>query len=141
MTHPIERRLLQIAIALACLVPLFAGGAGVLGGPAMVKGIAAGEAGIDLDSHFRYLSGLLLGIGIGFAACIPAIEHRTAIFRTLGLIVILGGFARLSLVPSVGLPGPGHVFGLAMELGTVPLLVLWQGRVARRFRARGRQTR
>ena len=95
----------------------------------MVKG----EGGANLDSHFRYLSGLLLGIGLAFAATIPAIERRTLLFRTLGAVVFVGGLARLLSALELGLPGRGHVFGLAMELVTVPLLVLWQARVARRF--------
>ena len=130
MSPAAERRLLQAAITVACLVPLAAGGAGVLSGPAMLKGVDSAPA--DLDSHLRYLSGLLLGLGIGFACCIPAIERRSALFRTLGAIAVLGGCARLLSALSVGLPGTGHVFGLAMELGTVPLLMLWQARVARR---------
>ncbi len=128
-----ERRLLQIAVAVACLVPLAAGGAGVLQGPAMLKGVDAAAA--DLDSHFRYLSGLLLGLGIGFACCIPAIEARGRLFRALGAIAVLGGLARLLSALQVGLPGSGHIFGLATELGTVPLLMLWQARVARRCSA------
>ena len=129
MDRNTERRLLQIAIGTACLVPFLAGGAGVIEGPGMVKGVG----GADLDSHYRYLSGLLLGIGIGFAACIPAIERRGAVFRSLGAIVAVGGFARLLSLISVGVPSQGHVFGLCMELGTVPLLMLWQWRVERRF--------
>ncbi|HEY7810005.1 MAG TPA: DUF4345 domain-containing protein [Allosphingosinicella sp.] len=128
-----ERRLLQAAILLACLVPLLAGGAGVARGPAMLSGIDPGTAPLDLDSHFRYLSGLLLGMGIGFVICVPAIERRTAVFRALGLLAVLGGLARLYSALTIGLPGPGHIFGLFMELGTVPLLLLWQSRVARRF--------
>lgn len=126
-----ERRLLQAVVALACLVPLLAGGSGVLRGAAFIKGVGAAPP-VDLDSHFRYLSGLLLGLGLGFAWCIPAIERRTLLFRTLGLIAVLGGLARLLGLVLNGVPSAGHVFGLAMELGTVPLLLLWQARVARR---------
>jgi hypothetical protein len=137
-----ERRLLQAAILAACLVPLFAGGAGVIQGPVMLRGIDPAGAPIDLDSHFRYLSGLLLGFGLAFLYCVPAIEKRTMLFRGLGLIVLVGGLARLYSALTLGLPGPGHVFGLVMELGTVPALVLWQGRVARLFAAGPRhQTR
>jgi hypothetical protein len=135
MHRDLERHLLQGAVLLACLVPLAAGGAGVVAGPAMLAGIAPGEAAADLDSHFRYLSGLLLGLGIGFLFCVPGIDRRTALFRALGLIAVLGGIARLCSAMAVGLPGTGHLFGLAMELGTVPLLLLWQARIARRFRA------
>lgn len=129
MTASAERRALQAAIAIGLLVSLYAGSTGVVEGPAMVKG----SGGADLDSHFRYLSGLLLGIGLAFIACIPAIERRTAVFRTLGAIVFVGGLARLLSAVELGLPSTGHRFGLMMELGVVPLLVLWQGRVARRF--------
>jgi hypothetical protein len=141
MSPATERRILQAAILLACLVPLLAGGAGVIKGPAMLSGIGPGEASTDLDSHFRYLSGLLLGFGLAFLSCISAIEKRTALFRGLGLIVVIGGLARLYSAFALGLPGPGHVFGLAMELGTVPALVLWQARVARLFAGEAHQTR
>jgi Domain of unknown function (DUF4345) len=129
---PTEKRLLQGVVAVACLVPLLAGGSGVLRGAEMMHGVGPAPP-VDLDSHFRYLSGLLLGIGLAFLWCIPAIERRTLLFRTLGFLAILGGLARLLGLILRGVPGPGHVFGLAMELGTVPLLLLWQSRVARRF--------
>jgi hypothetical protein len=124
-----ERRLLQAAVALACLVQLAMGAAGVTRGPDVLSGVAAAPA--DLDSHFRYLSGLLFGLGLAFASCIPAIERRGTLFRLLGLIVVAGGLARLASLAAVGLPSRGHVFGLVMELGIVPLLMIWQSRIAR----------
>ncbi|HEX8525565.1 DUF4345 domain-containing protein [Allosphingosinicella sp.] len=127
MTAATERRLLQAALALACLVPLIAGALGIVRGPAFLGGE---QPSAGLDSHFRYLSGLLLGIGIAFAALIPRIERRGPAFRMLGLIVVLGGLARLGSLVVTGMPGPGHLFGLAMELGVLPLLMLWQARVA-----------
>ena len=127
-----ERRLLQAAVGAACLVPLGAGGAGVVESAAMLSGVEA-PLPVDLDSHFRYLSGLLLGIGLAFAWCIPRIEARAPLFRGLTFIVVAGGLARLLSLAIFGMPGPGHLFGLAMELGVVPLLALWQARIARRF--------
>jgi hypothetical protein len=137
MHRDTERRLLQGVVILACVVPLLTGGAGVIEGPAMLAGIGPGDAGPDFDSHFRYLSGLLLGLGIGFLFCVPAIERRSAVFRVLGLLVVIGGLARLYSAVAIGLPGTGHIFGLAMELGTVPAVVLWQARIAKLFRAEG----
>jgi hypothetical protein len=125
----VERTLLQCAVALGCVVPLLAGGAGMVEGPAFLRGVGSG-APPDLDSHFRYLSGLLFAIGLAFASCIPGIERKTARFRLLALLVFIGGLGRLFSFASIGLPGSGHVFGLVMELVTVPLLVLWQARVA-----------
>ncbi len=124
-----ERRLLQAAVALGCVVPLLAGGSGMIEGPAFLRGVAS-PVPPDLDSHFRYLSGLLFGAGIAFATCIPDIERKTARFRLLAFLVFVGGLGRLLSLASIGVPGAGHVFGLAMELLAVPLLVLWQARVA-----------
>ncbi|MFD1952534.1 DUF4345 domain-containing protein [Sphingomonas arantia] len=130
MTPATERRLLQAVAALACLVPLTVGGESVLRGVVYLKG-APIPVPPDLDSHFRYVSGIFLGLGFGFAYAIAAIERRTAIFRMLGLMVVLGGLARLLSLVEVGVPSNGHLFGLCMELGVVPLLMLWQTRVAR----------
>jgi hypothetical protein len=129
MTFAIERRLLQGAVALACLVPLTTGTLSVVRGVTYIKGAPALP---DLDSHFRYLSGIFLMLGIAFATCIPSIERRGPRFRLLGAMVVAGGLARLLSWAMIGPPGFGHRFGLAMELGVVPLLMLWQTRVERR---------
>lgn len=125
----LERRLLQAAVALGCAVPLLAGSVGMMHGPEMLNGVGDGSP-ADLDSHFRYLSGLLLAIGLAFATCVPGIERKTGRFRLLAFLVFVGGLGRLHSLWSIGMPGGGHVFGLAMELVAVPLLVLWQARIA-----------
>lgn len=121
-----------MTVALACLVPLGAGAAGVVQGPAMIGDAAAGGAS-DLDSHFRYLSGLLLGLGIGFAASIPTIERRSELFLVLSAIVVAGGLARLGALLVLGPPNLPHVLALGMELVVVPLLFAWQRKVALRY--------
>jgi hypothetical protein len=133
MDRRLERRLLQLAVGLACIVPLAAGGAGVLDSAAMLKGVSH-PLPPDLDSHFRYLSGLLLALGLGFAACVPAIERRGGAFRLLTFLTVVGGLSRLVSLFDAGPPGAGHLFGLGMELGVVPALALWQARVERLFR-------
>ena len=121
-----ERRALQIAILLAGIVPVLGGGAGaVLGERAFGSWAGAAE-----DSHMRYLSGLLLAIGLAYWACIPKVERRGEIVRLLTLIVIVGGLARLGGVLVAGDPGPMR-WALVMELGVAPLIWLWQARVAR----------
>lgn len=123
----IERRLLQIVVAVACLVPLGVGGAGALLGTAAL----GATTGADLDSHFRYVSGIFFGVGLGFASCVPRIEAMGARFRLLAAFVVIGGVARaLGLLDSV--PSIGHRLAIGMELGVVPLLVLWQRGVAAR---------
>jgi len=122
------RRSLQIAVALLALVPIGAGLAGVLLGPALV----AATTSVPLDSHFRYLSGLLLAIGLGFWSCVPKIEQNTGRFRLLTGLVFLGGLGRAVSLEIVGLPDVPMLFGLIMELGVTPALCLWQTLDARR---------
>ncbi len=126
-----ERRLLQIVVALGSLVPIIAGVAGIALGPAMVD---AGAAPVAADSHFGYLSGLLLGIGVAFATTVPAIEHRAARFRLLTAIVVTGGLGRLISLLARGTPGKPMLAALIMELVVTPALALWQSRVAARYR-------
>lgn len=128
----LERRLLQLAVAIACLVPLSVGGASVLHGPdAITRGLPYPAS---FDSHFRYLSGIFLALGIAFASCVPRIERSGARFQLLGWMVVAGGLSRILSLVLVGTPGFGHRFGLVMELGVVPLLMLWQARIARQHR-------
>lgn len=130
MKVAIERRLLQGSVAIGALVPIGAGGVGAVHGLAATS--TAGE------SHARYLSGLLLGIGLAFWATIPTIERRGEIIRLLGAIVVLGGLARLAATPSTGF-GMNVSLPLIMELVVTPSLVLWRERVERRYRRQTEQ--
>jgi hypothetical protein len=124
-----SKRALQLAITGAGLVPVGAGLAGVLLGPPMVS--ATGGSSIQLDSHYRYLSGLLLGIGLGFWTTVPHIEREGRKFRLLATIVVVGGLGRLWSLQAVGVPGRAMLFGLIMELAVTPLLAFWQYQVAK----------
>ena len=124
-----ERHALQVAVAVAGFVPVLTGLAGALLGISMT---GEGATGVAVDSHMRFLSGLLLGLGLAYWEAIPQIERRTERVRLLTAIVVLGGLMRLVGVLFVGLPGVPMLFGLAMELAVAPLLCLWQARVARR---------
>lgn len=126
-----ERSLLQTLVGIACLVPILTGLDGVLRGAAMFRLATVPP---DLDSHFRYLSGIFLMLGLAFASTIPMLEHKGPRFRLLGMMVIMGGLARALSWATVGAPGLGHRLGLAMELIVVPLLMLWQARVERQSR-------
>lgn len=123
-----ERRLLQQAVGLGAIIPFAAGFYGVLFGPALT-GTAMN---IALESHYRYLSGLLLAIGLCFWSTIPRIEEQTGRFRLLTLLVAVGGLGRLVGLMLTGVPTLTMLGGLTMELVVTPLLCLWQTRVANR---------
>ena len=124
MSPQIERRLLQLVIIIAGFVPVLAGLWGASG--------ALHPQGVGADSQARYLSGLLLGIGLCFWACTPTIERRRAEVRLLTAIVVVGGLARLYGLIATGDGHTGVVLPLAMELGVTPLVALWRERVERR---------
>lgn len=132
MSPALERRLLQAAVALGCLSPLWFGIKGAIEGPAMLVGVAPGASAADLVSHYRFLSGVFLGLGLVLASCVPRIEARTARLRWAAGAVVLGGLARLGGLAMGDAPSGAHHVALAAELGLTPLLVLWQARVARR---------
>ena len=111
------------------LVPVAAGAAGVLLGPAAFAPETVPA--VDLDSHLRYLSGLFLALGLAFWTTVPGIARKTARFRLLAALVVGGGLARLFSLLVAGTPSAGHIAGLGLELVVVPLLVLWQSRIPR----------
>jgi hypothetical protein len=131
MVNPVsawsEKRALQTCVVLAGLVAVWAGAWGVLSG--------LGGQGDGLASHERYLSGLLLAIGLAFWTTVSDIEGKTARFRLLTALVLIGGISRLlgvALGDTLSWPIGG---ALAMELLVAPLLCVWQGRVGARHRA------
>jgi hypothetical protein len=119
---------LQVAVGVAGLVPVSAGLAGVLLGPGMAGRVVAD---VSVDSHFRYLSGLLLGIGLTYWGMIPGIARRGAGFRLLTAVVFVGGVGRVVGVLMNGAPSWPMVFGLGMEMVVTPALCFWQWRVER----------
>ncbi|GAA3251715.1 hypothetical protein GCM10020258_07790 [Sphingomonas yabuuchiae] len=90
---PTERRALQAVVAIACLVPLTIGGISIVRGPGWLDHAPAIPT--DLDSQFRYVSGIFFALGLAFTTCVRGIERKGARFRLLGLLVVAGGLARL----------------------------------------------
>jgi hypothetical protein len=121
-----QKPALQIAVALAGLVPVAAGLLGQF--PAML-GLSGDAA---TFAHAAYLSGLLVGIGLAFWSTIPAIEKRGEIFGLLTAIVMLGGLARLTMAVRMNVWTLDVTLPLLMELLVTPALWLWQRRIAKR---------
>lgn len=122
-----ERTVLQAAVGVAGLVPVGAGLAGVLLGTSLLDL----PYGAFADGHVRYLSGLLLGIGLVFWASIPTIERQSDRVGVLTALVVVGGLARLGAALAHGDAGRGTLLALVMELAVTPALCVWQRRVAR----------
>jgi hypothetical protein len=117
-------------VAVAAPVPVLAGLAGAGLGPELVGHVSFDPA---LDSHFRYLSGLLVGVGLLYWSIVPEIEKHALLFSRLTALVVIGGLARLYGVLVAGPPPAAMLFGLSMELVVTPALWLWHWRVERRW--------
>ena len=132
MAQAWEKQVLQAVVAVAAATPVLVGLEGLISGPSFLR---IEEWPVDLDSHFRFYSGIFLALGFCWYSCIPDIEHKTERFRLLGLLTFSGGLARLLSFVAVGSPSVGHLLGLGMELVAVPLLMLWQARIAQQARS------
>jgi hypothetical protein len=124
-----ERKLLQQIVAVVATIPVAAGLYGVLFGQALTGDAVS----ISAESHFRYLSGLLLGIGLCYWSTLPSIEIKTGRFRLLTLLVVIGGLGRLIGLALTGLPSLFMIGGLVVELIVAPVLCIWQTRIANRY--------
>lgn len=135
MSPLIEKRLLQAALVIGGALSLvFAVTSVIEGVHVLLPGYRRDT--VDLDSHFRYLSGIFLGALIVVYSCVPDIERKGPRLRLVGGLVICGGLARLIGVMTLGIPGLGFRYGLVMELIVTPLILLWQARVAQRMSER-----
>lgn len=129
MNRDVERRCLQIVLAVLCLSPLGVGALGMIGGAAAF----GGQAQPGVDSHFRYLSGIFFGIGVLVASCVPRIERQRERLGWVVLFVVIGGLARLLGFITAGVPRGAFFYAAFLELGVTPLVWMWQRRVARRY--------
>jgi hypothetical protein len=127
-----ERRLLQGFVAAAALVPVSSGLWGVMLGLDTFG--AHARLSLTGDSHVRYLSGLILAIGLAYWSAVPRIEMQGAKFRLLTSLVLIGGCARLVGFVHFGAPTRGVIGALVMELIVTPSLALWRERLERRLR-------
>ena len=121
-----ERKLLQIAFALAGLVLIAFGFAGVFFGANFLD--LSGN--VVMDSYIRFLKGMLLAIGLIYWSAIPDIERHGERIALVTFILVLGAVPRLMAVIGHGVPTIGIIISLIGELIVAPLLWLWQRRVA-----------
>jgi hypothetical protein len=121
------KRALQVAIAIAGAAPVFAGLGGMLLGSSFV-GDVSGIA--DLDSQFRFLSALQFGIGLAIWSAIRDVETKGERLRRLTALLVLGGVCRLPSILLYDLPESPIIVSLIIEVAVMPLLCLWQARLA-----------
>ena len=121
-----ERKLLQATVAVAGFAGVVLGLTGVLFGTLYAD--LSGDA--VLDSYVRFGKGVLLAIGLVYWSCIPRVELRGDRISLVTFILALGTLSRLFSAVGHAVPTLGIVANLITGLILVPLLWLWQRRVA-----------
>jgi hypothetical protein len=125
-----SRKLLQVSIFILTLLPLVFGLLGLAGGIARFSP-GAPNISADLDSQYRFLSGLYLGIAVLGWWLIPRIEKEATIFRILCAAIFTGGIGRILSWFALGEPGGRFQIVLIAEL-LFPLLSVWQWTLVRK---------
>jgi Domain of unknown function (DUF4345) len=122
-----ERKLLQFTFALAGLVLVVFGLAGVFFGANFMDL----SDNVVMDSYIRFLKGMLLAIGLIYWSSVPDIERHGERIAIVTFILVLGAVPRLIAVIGHGVPTVGILVSLTGELIVAPLLWFWQRHVAR----------
>ena len=122
------KRSLQVVLAILSLLPLAVGTLGFIYGAALL----APAAGVTpkLDSHYRFMSALDVGLAVTVWWIIPQLERQTSLFRLVCMIVFAGGVGRVVACLLVGSPGTAFLAVTGLEL-LIPLLIPWQAQVAK----------
>lgn len=118
----------RIIVAILALIPISAGAAGVVYGLSF-PGFAVMAAKADAVSHFRFLSGTFIAMGLTYWTVALGLGNWLSRFQLLAGLTIAGGLSRGASLFVDGLPSVGHLFGLGMELLVVPALLLWSLRL------------
>ncbi|MEL7130553.1 MAG: DUF4345 domain-containing protein [Pseudomonadota bacterium] len=119
---------LQIALGVLSLIPLFFAGMGIFQGAGR---FLPDGAPADLDNQFRYLSSIYLIVTALIWWMLPNIERHTVPLRIVAGVIFLGGLARLLSYLTIGPGAPEQFAGMILEIGAI-LFIPWHAAVARR---------
>jgi hypothetical protein len=137
-SRPGSRRALQIVLGVLAAVPLASGLYGMLAGAAAWP-FDQDDVTATLDGEFRFTNAFWFAAGLVVFKAIPRVERPTGMLRAALGTVFLGGLARLLAIAVHGVPHPVFLGALFIELVGVPVLLVWQARVAAASRKADRE--
>jgi hypothetical protein len=123
----LERKLLQITMAIVGLVAILFGVTGVFFGTSL-SGV---QLGVTMEGYVRFIKGVLIAAGLIYWSAIPQVEKRGERIGVVTFILVFGAIGRLLAVVGHGFPTVGLMVSLVGELIVVPAIWLWHRRFAR----------
>ena len=134
-----ELRAFQIVVALVLLLPLGLGLVGAFGGLDAHARLASVEGNVEappaLRSDLRALAWMFAGIVPLTWWCLRDFVGRANGFRIIFGFAALAGLVRLIGWFADGPGGTNVMATMAVELGMIPLVLLWHARLVRKLRA------
>lgn len=131
MTHEHNdrsRKGLQSTLAILATVPMISGLSEVLRGADGAPGDSP-EVSATVDGELRYANVFKIAVGPVIMSQLGTVESSTVVNKALATVFI-GGLARLLSWRQRGRPHPNSVVAVGLEVAVVPVLMVWQRRLA-----------
>lgn len=123
-----SRTALRWAIGILSAAPMLSAVGEILHG---ARGVPGGSMDVSatVDGELRYANTFKFAVGPILLSQLGRVEHSRS--ASIALVTIFaGGLARLLAWKQRGRPHPAAVTATALEIGVVPVLLVWQRRVA-----------
>ena len=110
-------------------IPFASGLIGMVVGPKTLPGDSS-EVMATLDSEYRFINAFWFSIAPIIWSTLPRVEKETTKLRLIMGVVFAGGLARLISRRRTGRPHPVFLGAIAIELAGMPVMAVWQNRLA-----------
>ena len=135
MSRPVELRAFHAIVAVLLLIPSCAGLIGAFGGIEGLAWLFGVERPVAiataLRSSIRAICLMFAGYGPIVVWSLRSLEQRAGVFRIVCVCGFGAGLARLTSLQVDGNPGALPLTIMGIELGVMPLLLLWHARLLR----------
>jgi hypothetical protein len=125
-----NKRPLQVGMAVLGAIPVATGILTMFGLRDPIYANANLPANPLLDSNLRFFGGVWFVLGIAMYWLIPRVEQQTVLFRTLWIMIFVGGLGRLSSMLFLGLPPAPFIGFTLLEIVGAPIFIALQSRLA-----------